>query len=436
MRARSLGILTRILLILVAIMATEFVANTLVFNRANRFALHEDDAHRMAEHLVVARRLLDRTRPAERPTVASELSTDRFTFRWSRSGDVMPASLSLNNMRSQILEEEPALLAAKLRLHLLPLPKGGDVAGSMELSDGTLLFFRTYQAKGLWTLTFGRILSLIAPTLVLVLIGIFMVRATLRPLNVLMRATRQVGTGDPQPVPEAGPTEVRHLIHAFNEMQLRIHRLVSSRTQALAAVGHDLRTPLARLQLRLDGARLDPETQRLMDQDIHEMTELLRSLQIYLSGEGETVPAERVDLAVMASTLIDAACDMGKDAHYVGPDHLEVEVRPVALRRALSNLIDNALHYGGNVRLTLREKEDGILVIVDDDGPGIAEEKLPEVLQPFVRLDHARSRNTRGMGLGLPIVKDAVQAEKGSFSIANRPEGGLRATIRLPKATG
>ncbi|WP_157218216.1 ATP-binding protein [Flavisphingomonas formosensis] len=436
MRGRSLGVLARILLILVAIMATEFIANTLVFNRANRFALREDDAHRMAEHLVVARRVLDRTRPSDRPFVANELSTDRFTFRWSRAGDVMPSNLSLRNMRNQILEQEPALLEAKLRIHLLPLPKGGDVAGTMELSDGTLLFFRTYQAKAIWTLTFGRILSLIAPTLVLVLVGIIMIRATLGPLRVLMRATRQVGTQDPKPVPEAGPAEVRSLIHGFNAMQDRIHRLITSRTQALAAVGHDLRTPLARLQLRLDGAGLDPATQRPMDQDIEEMTGLLHSLQIYLSGEEATVTAESVDLAIMAATQIDAARDAGKDAHYFGPDHLVAHVRPVAIRRALTNLIDNALHYGGNVRLTLRERDDGILIIVDDDGPGIAEDKLAEVLQPFVRLDGARSRNTRGMGLGLAIVNDAVRAEKGSFTIENRPEGGLRATIRLPRAAG
>lgn len=434
-RIPSIGLLGRIFIIFALVLATEFVANTYIFERAGQFALREDEARRMAEHLVVARRVLDRTPRAQRMAVAEELSTQYFDIRWAARQEGNSASLSLRNLQGQILHLEPELLGSHLRLHLRPLRQGGGIAGSMELEDRSLLIFSNAETDELWTLTFGRILTWIAPTLVLVLLGGLVLRLTLRPFRMLIRATRAVGTRDPEPLREQGPAEIRGLIHAFNAMQERIHRLITGRTQALAAVGHDLRTPLARLQLRLDSANVDAEAHRAMSQDIEEMTDLLRSLQVYLSGEGAQLPRERIDIAAMAETIIDSARDEGKDAFYLGPQSLDLWARPVPIRRALANLVDNALHYGGNVRVSLQDEGANISIVVDDDGPGIAEDRLADVLQPFVRLDEARGRNTRGMGLGLAIVSDAVRAEGGTLTLENRREGGLRATIRLPFAT-
>lgn len=435
-RTASLGLLGRILLILIAAMATEFAANTLLFERASQFALRGDDVNRMAEHLVVARRLMDKAGSADRPALATELSTERFTIRWSRDGRTKPASYELDNLKTQILAIEPGLAGAKLHLHLQPLPKGGTIAGTMKLSDGSGIAFLTYQGRGIWSLTFSRIINLLAPTLVLVVLGGLLIRHTLKPLGVLIRETGRIGTDEHEPVPEAGPPEIRNLIHAFNAMQSRIQRLINGRTQALAAVGHDLRTPLARLRLRLDGAAIDGRTREAMERDMEEMDALLHSLQVYLSGEGRNLPRERIDLAAMAITLIDDARDAGADAVYSGPETLEVVVRPVAIRRAIANLIDNALHYGGNVRLLLRSVEEkagmSVEIVVEDDGPGIAEDRIEQVVQPFVRLDGARARNTRGMGLGLAIVADAVRMEEGALVLTNREGGGLRVTITLP----
>lgn len=432
MRLPSVGLLGRIVLILAFVIATEFIANTLIFERVSEFALQDDDAHRMADYVVVARRVMDRTPAAGREAVARELSTARLRVSWSPAHDTHMTSLSLNDLRAQMLEAEPELFEAKLRLHLLPLRKGGAIAGSVELSDRSTMLFRSAQEHALWSLTLERIIAFSAPALGLALIGGLMIRRTLKPLRGLMGATRMVGSHAPVPVAEEGPREVRELIRDFNTMQLRIHRLITTRTQALAAVGHDLRTPLARMGLRLESARIDPETRAAMTADIGEMGDLLRSLQIYLGGEGESLPAERVDLAVMAATIIDTARDAGHDALYDGPSSLEVWARPVSIRRAISNLVENALHYAEHVRLSIRQAEDATLICVDDDGPGIPADKMETVLQPFVRLDEGRARNTRGMGLGLAIVSNAVRAEGGTLSLENRPEGGLRATIRLP----
>lgn len=435
MRLPSVGLLGRILLILALVLMIEFVANTLVFERVSKFALQDDDAHRMAEYLVVARRIMDRTAPAGRNAIAQELSTPRLQVSWRKGIDTRTTQYSLNDLRKQMLAFEPALFEAKLRLHLLPLSKGGEIAGSVELADHSTMLFRSSQPHAFWPLTIGRVVALLVPVLALALLGGLMVRATLNPLRSLMGATQRVGHQEPVSMPERGPSEVRALIRDFNIMQHRIHRLITTRTQALAAVGHDLRTPLARLELRLGESGLAPEKRAAMTADITEMSDLLRSLQIYLGGEGEGLPAEKIDLAVMASTIIDTARDAGSDALYDGPSSLEIRARPVSIRRAISNLVENALHYGGNVRLAIRQDESATLIRIDDDGPGIDPDKIPAALQPFTRLDEGRARNTRGMGLGLAIVNNAVRAEGGELILTNRPEGGLRATIRLPQQT-
>jgi signal transduction histidine kinase len=435
----SVGLLGRIFLILALVLGTEFLANTFLFDRASQLALAEDEARRMGEHLVVARRVLDRTTPVERHSRARELSTNNFALKWSSMNTAArrppaPAHYNLETLRDQIMHFEPDLLQAQARFQLRSLRDGGGITGTMELSDHSLVTFYSSQDTAIWPITFGRVLTLLAPTLVLLIVGGFMVRATLTPLRALIRQTTHIGTDNAKPMTESGPGEIRGLISAFNSMQNRIHRLITTRTQALAAVGHDLRTPLARLQLRLERARVDPDSHRAMAQDISEMTDLLHSLQIYLSGEGATIAPERVDLAAMAATLIDSARDTGQDAFYFGPARLDIIVRPVPIRRALSNLVDNALHYGGNARLSLQCDESSTIIAIDDDGPGIPEDRIADTLQPFVRLDGARTRNTRGMGLGLTIALDAVRAEGGTLTLSNRPEGGLRATLTLPRA--
>lgn len=432
MKLPAVGLLGRILLILAFVLTTEFVANTFIFERVSNFALQDDEAHRLAEYLVVARRVMDRTPAGNREAVAREFSTPRMALGWHTGIDTRVGRFNLNDLRNQMLGFEPTLLEGKLRLYLLPLRHGGEIAGSLELTDHSTMTFTTSQPQTFWPLTLGRVLALSVPMLVLVLLGALMIRATLKPLRTLVNATRTVGNQEPVLLTEQGPTEVRALIRDFNVMQTRIHRLVTTRTQALAAVGHDLRTPLARMELRLHAAQVDPETRSAMGRDIDEMGDLLRSLQIYLGGESEFLPVERVDLAVMVSTVIDAARDAGHDAVYDGPSTLEIRARPVSIRRAISNLVENALHYASNVRVSIRLVEDAILICVDDDGPGIPADKIDMVLQPFIRLDEGRARNTRGMGLGLAIVHNAVRAEGGSFELVNRPEGGLRALIRLP----
>jgi len=215
-------------------------------------------------------------------------------------------------------------------------------------------------------------------------------------------------------------------------MQHRIHTLIADRMEALAAVGHDLRTPLSRLLLRTEAID-DRDLRGSMAGDIIEMERMVASLLAYLGGEDDPEVPVRIDLASMAATLVDEVTDAGGVALYDGPDHLELSLRPVNFKRAVRNLVENAAKYGETVRVTLASADGAAILAIEDDGPGIPEDRIEEVLRPFVRLDAARGRDTQGLGLGLAIAARAIEREGGTLHLENRAEGGLRAQVTLPE---
>lgn len=432
---RRTGLGGRLLAIVLIVVSLDFFVNSLLFESARVYATREDEAALMAEHAIVAVRVIDRAPVEERPLIARQLSTDRFELSWARIRMPTRSTIDLPTLRRQMLAAQPALRDAQLQLKLMPLSRGGDIGGWATLHDGSVIEFRFHGQTPL-SLNFGRFIGMAAPSLVLLLLAWILFRVMLKPLRTLVKAASEVGTANPKPLPETGEGEVLHLIRAFNTMQERIHQLLESGSQTLLAIAHDLRTPLARLQLRIDDAGIDPELRQGIAHDIDEMRDLLVSLQTYVESGRDAAPVERIDIAVTAQTLIDTARDSGAKASYEGPQHLEMLSRPVAIRRALSNLVENALAYAGNVRLTLTEHADAVQIVVEDDGPGIPDDRLKDVLHPFVRLDTARTRNTAGMGLGLPIVDSVVKTEGGTLSLSNRLGGGLRVTIRLPREPG
>lgn len=432
---QRVGLGGRLLAIVLVVVLIDFLVNSVLFERARLFMLREDETAWMAEHVVIAHRVLDRTPIDERKLVAGELSTERFVIRWSRYRPPAANAIELSTLHRQMLSAEPDLRGADLHLRLMPLSHGGNIGGSSTLQDGSMMNFR-FHGQAPWSLNFGRLVGMALPSALLLLLAWMLFRLMLRPLRALVKATSEVGAANPQPLAESGEGEVLHLIRAFNAMQERIHQLLASGSQTLLAIGHDLRTPLARLQLRIEEAQISDELRHEIGQDIDEMRDLLQSLQSYVESGRDGGPLERIDIAVTAQTIIDNAQDRGAEAIYEGPDHLEVLARPVAIRRALSNLVENALAYAGSVQMGLAAQGGELVISVEDDGPGIPEARMAEVLRPFIRLDDARSRNTAGMGLGLPIVDRLIAAEGGTLHLANKPTGGLKVTIRLPLAAG
>ena len=431
---RSVGLIGRIFAILLLTVVIEFGASTLLYERASQFSVREDEARRLAEHLVIARALVTEGSIADRPTIAARLTTDRYAVAWDSEFRPLPRiAPTLTDMRSQVLAWEPALATSDLRLRLASPGRDPRIVGTMSLADGSWLHFSTLNPVEGLNLSIERVMLALVPALALLALGGLLLRQTLRPMRRLAEAADEFGTGlHHAPVEEAGPSEIRRVITAFNRMQGRIDRLIGDRTQALAAVGHDLRTPLSRLRLRADGI----EQEKLRDdiaEEIGEMDAMIASLLAYLGGEADPEPPRRVDIAELCASLADAACDAGHDVTYDGPDHLEASVRASGLRRAIGNLVDNATHFGTPVRIVLAEAGEKLRIAVEDDGPGIPDEALTRVMEPFVRLDTARARDTRGFGLGLAIVKRVARREDGRLILANRPEGGLVATIILPR---
>jgi signal transduction histidine kinase len=431
----SLGLLGRLFAILLLTVTLEFAVGTLIYERASQLSLQDDEARRLAEHLVIARKLLSESAQVERPALGLQLTTDRYDVHWSPAAPPPPPlSPELERMRRQIVTWEPSLEKSGLWLRITP-GRHSQVNGGLQLPDRSWLYFGMHHNGGKWAFTIGRMGLALIPVLALLVAGWLLIRRTLAPLRDLTHATHLIGRGNEVIVPEAGTSDVRNLITAFNAMQARIHRLIDERTETLAAVGHDLRTPLARLQLRLEGLG-EGEVQEAMAGDLEEMGAMLESLLAFLGGEKDPEPPVRTDIAVSIATVVDAFQDHGDDVTYDGLDHLEMDVRALSLRRAVRNLIENALHYGDRARVSVERKGQEVLIRIDDDGPGIPRDRLEEVLRPFSRLDDARQRNTRGLGLGLAIVQKAVAAEGGRLTLANRPDGGLRAEIclNLPRA--
>ena len=271
------------------------------------------------------------------------------------------------------------------------------------------------------------------PAIALVLLASLLIRHTLRPMRDLTRAAETLGKRDFVDVPMRGPAEVRKVIDAFNDMQHRIMAMIADRTQALAAVGHDFRTPLARLRLRADSVA-DPSVGFAMEQDIGEMERMIDSLLAYLSGDIDdpTEPVAPTDIAVMCATAADEASDRGHRVRYAGPDHLVLPVHGIAIKRALLNLLGNALRFGTEIEVRLRSGDQRIEIEVADDGPGIPEHLREEAVQPFARLDSARTRDTGGFGLGLSIVDRIARMHGGSLELDRSHLGGLAARLRLP----
>ncbi len=433
------GLIGRIVAILLLTIVIEFGVSVLLYERASEFSVRDDEARRLAEHLVIARRIVDERPRDERAVTAAELTTDRYAVQWRPARPDLPRrAAGLREMEQQVLAWEPSLARSDVHLALASPGQRSVVLGILRLDDGSWLYFRTLEPLRAFDLALGRILLALIPAIALMVAGGLLIRRTLRPMRQLADAVDRFGPGgDPAlpPVEEAGPGEVRRLVVAFNGLQARIHRLIDERTRALAAVGHDLRTPLARLRLRTD-AIADRDVRTSVQNDLAEMEAMVLSLLAFLGGEGEPERATLVDLAVLCASVIDDANDHGHAATYTGPDHFERAVRRSSFKRALVNLVENAIHYGGGATLTLAIEDGDTVVRIEDDGPGIPEESLALVLEPFVRLDSARKRDTVGFGLGLSIVARAVEAEAGRLELRNRKGGGLCAAIVLPARLG
>ncbi len=278
--------------------------------------------------------------------------------------------------------------------------------------------------------------------LVMTVLGAIMiawaVRRLLSPVKTLAAAAEALGrdVANAPSLPETGPREIATAAVAFNTMAARIRRFVEDRTFLLTAIGHDLRTPITRLKLRAEYME-DEEQRTKMLADLDEMEAMVAATLAFGRDSTATAPLVRLDLASLLRTILDEAAD-GAPQHaaaldFAGPDHLPITARPLALKRAFTNLIGNALKYGDAAHVTLHKPFKGqVRIDIDDVGPGIPPEEMERVFEPFHRLESSRNRETGGSGLGLSIARNILRAHGGDIQLINLPERGLRASVTLP----
>lgn len=275
------------------------------------------------------------------------------------------------------------------------------------------------------------LLALVISLLLLAPLVWFMARRLTRPIRVFADAAERLGADpDAEPLTPSGPSEVRTAIHAFNDMQASLRDHMRRRTQTVAAIAHDLRTPLTRLRFRAEQA---PATLRdRMAADIEEMDALIAQAMAYVRGEAPPERRERFDLDALAEDCAAGFSETGAAVTFADGEALPVEADPAALRRALANLIANAVKYGGAARVKALPDGHRAVILIEDDGPGLPESELEAVFEPFHRAERSRSRETGGAGLGLTVARQAARAFGGDVTLTNRPGGGLTARLSLP----
>ncbi|RZT29594.1 ATP-binding protein [Cupriavidus agavae] len=287
-----------------------------------------------------------------------------------------------------------------------------------------------FHIRGIWPPHLGLLFQL-AAILMASWVG---ARLLARPVQQLASGANRLAQDVHAPPldEERGPAEARDATRALNLMQQRIRTQLAQQSRFLAAVSHDLRTPLTRMSLRIE--RIDSNDVRYrLRQDLAEMNGLIDATLYYLrERDGATGPRQRVDVLALLQAVVDDAQETGQDVRLSG-EAAPLLAYPAELRRAVVNLVENAHRYGGAAHIVLADSPERVTIDVCDNGPGIPPTELPRVLEPFYRVESSRSRATGGVGMGLSITHDIVARHGGELKLSNRPEGGLRVSITLPR---
>ena len=257
-----------------------------------------------------------------------------------------------------------------------------------------------------------------------------------RPLQDLTQAAAHVGAaGEPQEVAVRGPSDVRKTLEAFNAMSARVSQLLGEKDVMLGALGHDLRTPLSSLRIRLES--MEPESERNKAVKTIEETTLLLEAILELARQGRSnEPVQMMDVSILVHDIVEDYAETGAPVTLTGSEKTPASCRPLLLRRLLRNLIDNAVTYGGAARVSVARCDGQLEIKVEDDGPGMTPEALATATRPFVRGDASRSRTTGGAGLGLALAEAIAKTHKGALILSNRTPHGLSAVVRLPLIAG
>jgi len=355
-------------------------------------------------------------------------------------GDRRPTAVALREVQGVDLPAErmkPGMahrpwMAPGAAMHFGSQP-GFSFVAQVRLNDGALVTFDSRQPAQTAGWPYRLLLSLAVLLTAVVAVSLIAVRWTTRPLKALADAADELGRNiERAPMPEKGPAEVTRAARAFNRMQERLASYIRERTATLAAMSHDLKTPVNRLRLRAELLD-DSEAKQKISQDLHEMESMIHATLDFMRAGQNTEKERPVDMTALLESLQADAQITGAQIAIEGSAAKPYIGRPQALKRCLGNLLDNAVKYGNSAVMLVDDAADRLTIRIRDRGPGIPETELERVFEPFYRLEGSRSRDTGGTGLGLSIARQIAQVHGGTLTLHNLKGGGSEAVLTLPR---
>jgi signal transduction histidine kinase len=408
----------------------------------NRFGILNLNRHSnmpmLSTRLTTVARIVGRAAPADRPTVIAAMEGDGLdvqirdqpTLGLDRDDSFVALLRGLIEFQ---MESAPGTVRVAVRHDSAVRSAAAApdrVLVEIALPDGQWLAVTVSDfVRGAQSLLLI-LLALLA--LVIAMLSVWTAKRLTRPISAFASAAERFGAvTEPVPLAESGPRELRAAIRAFNQMQERLRRFINDRTQMVAAMSHDLKTPLTRLRLRAELIRNDAHRRKMLA-DLDEMTAMIESTLAFVRDDAKREAPLLVDLGALVESVCENALDAG-GAVLVSTIHgVNVTCRPTAISRAVANLIDNAVKYGGRARVGLERVGRRAVITIDDDGPGIPEVEREKVFAPFYRIETSRNRDTGGVGLGLAVARTNVREHGGDVTLAMADSGGLRARLELP----
>jgi signal transduction histidine kinase len=435
----------QLILVIAITVVLSNIAVGLWFDEINSRQNQIELVDRMVDRTASAAKLFSAVPPSTRRIAERTLGGGPWIFRVVPAGpDTTPMSEAERDIAERLRAQlPPELTRYPIYVHSGDMPQSGQrepqgqhrhvpaTTMSVGLDENTRLksIFRRFGGPPVpWEPLTAGLVAIIATSAA----AAFIVRRMSRPLSALTAAAATTAKGGATPrVPEEGPADVRDAAIAFNKMTEQVTKTLESQRHLLSAVGHDLRTPITAMRINLEfleDSDLREGLLRNLD-ELQEMTEQVLSAARGAGGE----PPRNVDLSALLESLCTDMDEMGEPVSWVGHPPAPLSCRPNEIRRAVRNLVENAVAYGGRADVRLADTPKGYEILVEDDGPGIAEDDQHRVFEPFVRLESSRNAATGGTGLGLTLVKAIAEGHGGAVRLENRSEGGLRARLDLPR---
>ncbi|WP_339035244.1 ATP-binding protein [Bradyrhizobium symbiodeficiens] len=413
-------------LVLASTVALHLVVTTaFLISRPDRSDTPPDDAHQLTD----AALLLGSAEAGERPRLLADLAR---AFPKLGIEILAPGTASVEESDNQHLHGMRRHLGRDYKAVLLT-PSGTGSRVGVELPDGTMIAGRVGGGPRPWFWGGPWLMALMTAFICVSVLGLWAARALAAPLSSFAKAAENFSVdGGAEPLPERGPEEIRSVARALNRMHERIARLMSDRTRMLAAISHDLRTPITRLRLRAEFIEDEGNRKRMLI-DLDQMRSMLESVLSLLRNDRKVEAVTLVDIASTLQLVADQFGDMGHVVHYDGPASATAAARPEDLHRGITNLVENAVRFGAEVTIRLDISRTTLAIDVEDDGPGISDARKQEMLEPFVRGDDARTMDeSTGFGLGLSIARAIAIAHGGELSLHDRSPHGLIVRMQLP----